>query len=62
MIILESMESTYADKENGGAYDINYMPELTDLAKKNINFSSNNLVGGAHMAYNAWSQGRRIRA
>ena len=48
-IFLESMESTYADKENGGAYDINYMSELTELAKDNINFSSNNLVGGAHM-------------
>ena len=55
-IFLESMETTYMDKENGGAYDINYMTELTDLAKENINFSSNNLVGGAHMAYNtSWT-------
>ena len=60
-IFLESMESTYADKENGGAYDINYMPELTNLAKNNINFSSNNLVGGAHMAYNAsWTMAAMV--
>ncbi len=60
-IFLESMESTYADKENGGAYDINYMPELTNLAKKNINFSSNNLVGGAHMGYNAsWTMAAMV--
>ena len=52
-IFLESMESTYTDKQNGGAYDINYIPELTELAKDNINFSSNNLVGGAHMPYDA---------
>ena len=32
-IFLESMETTYADKENGGAYDVNYIPELTALAK-----------------------------
>ena len=60
-IFLESMESTYADKENGGAYDINYMPELTNLAKNNINFSSNNLVGGAHMAYNtSWTMAAMV--
>lgn len=60
-IFLESMESTYADKENGGAYDINYIPELTELAKDNINFSSNNLVGGAHMGYNAsWTMAAMV--
>lgn len=60
-IFLESMESTYADEQNGGAYDINYMPELTELAKDNINFSSNNLVGGAHMAYNAsWTMAAMV--
>ena len=48
-------------KKNGGAYDINYIPELTELAKDNINFSSNNLVGGAHMGYNAsWTMAAMV--
>ena len=60
-IFLESMESTYADKENGGAYDINYIPELTELAEDNINFSSTNLIGGAHMAYNtSWTMAAMV--
>ena len=60
-IFLESMESTYADKENGGAYDTNYIKELTDLANDNINFSSNELTGGAHMAYNtSWTMAAMV--
>ena len=60
-IFLESMESTYADEQNGGAYDINYIEELTELAKDNINFSSNNLVGGAHVGYNAsWTMAAMV--
>ena len=31
-LYLESMESTYADKASGGAFDKNYIPELTQLA------------------------------
>ena len=52
------MESTYANKKNGGAYNYNYIKELTSLAKDNnsINFSANNLIGGAHMAYDtSWT-------
>lgn len=52
-IFLESMEASYADVENGGGYETNYIPELTKLAKENINFSANNLVGGAFMTYAA---------
>lgn len=37
-IYLESMESTYADKANGGAFDKNYIPELTQLAADNVSF------------------------
>lgn len=49
-IYLESMESTYASIEDGGAYEINYIPELTKLAKSknSINFSNSNLLGGAY--------------
>lgn len=38
-IFLESMETTYADIENGGAFNENVMPELTRLAQENEDFS-----------------------
>lgn len=47
LINLESMESTYTSKENGGNLKENLIPELTQIAKSNINFSNTNLVGGA---------------
>ena len=31
-IFLESMEATYSDKDSGGAYDDNYIPNLTNYA------------------------------
>lgn len=45
-IFLESIESTYLSKDEGGALNINIMPELTKLAEDNINFSHNSGVGG----------------
>ena len=45
-IMLESMETTYLSKDLGGAMDTNLMPELTQLAKDNINFSQSDSVGG----------------
>lgn len=33
-IYLESMETTFADKQSGGAFDKNVIPELTELALK----------------------------
>lgn len=57
-IFLESMESTYADTEHGGAFDVNYIPELTDLAEDNTNFSSTEDVGGATMLNgSSWTMG-----
>lgn len=57
-IFLESMEATYTDKEHGGAFDVNYIPELTDLAENNINFSPNNNVGGGYMfTGTTWTMG-----
>ena len=38
-IFLESMEMTYADKENGGGFEENCIPELTKLSEENENFS-----------------------
>lgn len=38
-IFLESTEMTYADRLDGGAFEQNRIPELTKLARENINFS-----------------------
>ena len=38
-IFMESMESSYTNQENGGIMDDNYIPNLTKLAKENVNFS-----------------------
>lgn len=46
-IILESMETSQSSKENGGFFEENHIPELTKMAKKNINFSNTELLGGA---------------
>lgn len=49
-IYLESMETTYAAKDIGGAQYTNFMPELTALAEENLSFSdkSEGLLGGFH--------------
>lgn len=38
-IFMESMESSYANKENGGTMNDNYIPNLTKLARENVQFS-----------------------
>ena len=50
-IYLESMESTYASKEDGGGMDFNCIPELTTLAEENTNFSDSDKLGGGYPAY-----------
>lgn len=45
-IFLESMETTYFSKEQGGALEKTIIPELYYLADKNINFSHNDGIGG----------------
>lgn len=47
-IFLESMEVAYADTEAGGPITNNFIPELTQLAEENINFSHDADLGGAH--------------
>lgn len=60
-IYLESMESTYSNISNGGKYEKNYISELTNLANKNINFSSTNKLGGAYQVYGTtWTIGALI--
>ena len=50
-IYLESMESTFASKGDGGGLDFNCIPELTTLAEENINFSNSDKLGGGYPAY-----------
>lgn len=45
-IFLESMETTYFSREQGGAEEVNLIPELYALAEENINFSESDAVGG----------------
>jgi len=58
-IFLESMEMTYADEKVGGAFEENIIPELTELSKKNENFSgdSDELNGGIPMPGTTWTMG-----
>lgn len=58
-IYLESMEMTYSDYENGGAFEANYIPGLTDLGKTYEDFSGeeNRLNGGYAMNNTTWTMG-----
>lgn len=47
-LYLESVENTYASKEDGGAEEINYISELSKLATENINFSNTDNMGGSY--------------
>lgn len=49
-IYLESVETTFADQEDGGAFSENVIPELTDLALENEDFSgSSDQLNGGHV-------------
>lgn len=56
-LFLESMETTYADAENGGYFDYNYIPELTELAETYDDFSGDSSVlNGSHcLEYTSWT-------
>ena len=59
-IFLESMETTYADTENGGAFEKNVILELTTLAQENEDFSGKDdttLNGGYSMPGTTWTMG-----
>ena len=49
-IFIESAETTNQDKANGGAFDVNYTPELTQLAHDHVSFSQSELLQGAAIA------------
>ena len=46
-IFLESMETTFGETEAGGPIYDNFIPELTQLAEENVNFSNDEGFGGA---------------
>lgn len=56
-IYLESMETTYADKESGGGFEYNYIPELTELAQEYEDFSGSEITlnGGYSMPQTTWT-------
>lgn len=49
-IYIESAETTMQDKENGGIFEHNYIPEMTEIAKQNISFSQSTVIEGASIA------------
>ncbi|MBR2834007.1 MAG: sulfatase-like hydrolase/transferase [Bacilli bacterium] len=52
-IFVESLESSFVTKKNGGAFDNAIIPNLETLALDNINFSNNSKIGGADMVNGA---------
>ena len=54
-IYLESMETSYASKDAGGAQEVNYIPRLTQLAQDNVSFTTKAKkgVGGFRPATNS---------
>lgn len=59
LYFLESTEATFMGKEDGGAFDQNVIPELTEVARNNISFSNSDLLaGGAYPAFGStWTMG-----
>lgn len=58
-IFLESMETTYAGEDAGGGFEENVIPELTEIAQENENFSGKDTqINGAYSMYGAtWTMG-----
>lgn len=58
-IYLESLETTYADRENGGAFSVNLIPELTELSHTYEDFSSSQkqLNGAVPLTGSTWTMG-----
>lgn len=58
LLYVESMETTYTSKENGGGYSTDLIPEISALAKEHMNFSHQEKLGGAHVvAGTGWTTG-----
>lgn len=60
-IYLESMESTFSSKEKGGSMEKDQIPGLTQLAEEHVNFSEDELVGGAYASTGTgWTMGGMV--
>ena len=60
-IFMESMETTYASKDVGGGLDFNCIPELTQLAIENVNFSGTEQLGGIYPTDGStWTMGAMV--
>lgn len=60
-IYLESMETSFFSKEEGGALEQDVIPELSRLAKENISFSNTELLGGAYCpSGTVWTAGSLV--
>lgn len=60
-IFVESGESSLQDKESGGVFDTNYIPEMTQLEKENISFSQNEQFKGANVTVGGgWTMGGMV--
>lgn len=49
-VYIESAETSSQDRENGGFFDVNYIPEMTALAKAFVSFSHSDKLEGAAVA------------
>lgn len=49
-IFVESAETSFMDRGNGGLLEENVIPEMTKLAKENVSFSHSELLEGAAVA------------
>lgn len=60
-LYLESMESTFMSKEEGGQWEYNLIPQLTELSKENISFGETKPNGGIHEVSGAgWTMGALV--
>lgn len=58
LLYVESLETTYTSRENGGAYQADLIPEISALARENLNFSHQEQLGGAYcVAGTGWTTG-----
>lgn len=56
IIFLESMESSFADTAHGGYFEKNLIPQLTNLAEEQLNFSHTEKIGGGtDLAGSGWT-------
>ena len=60
-IYLESMESTFYSKDLGGAEDKNWIKEFSDLAEKNVAFSTGDRLQGSYtLPGTTWTVGGMV--